>query len=180
MKHTAKPSKNSGAIAKKKKGFNFIDFLLILLVLALIAGAVYLFSPASFLRQLSTEKTGTLSYTVEIVGVDEDYLNLINEEDAVGDASTKAVLGTVRAVDYSIKQTELGYTQTENGYVGELNEYGDRYNVLVTVEAEAQYVPGRGYYIDGTRIAVGEAVSLRFPDYSCQGYCVSLAAEDFQ
>ena len=105
---------------------------------------------------------------------------MIGEGDAVGDAVTKHGLGTVESVDYSIKQTELGYVKNENDtYEGVLNEYSDRYNVLVTITAEAEYVPGDGYHVDGTRIAVGEAMSLRFPDFLCEGHCISLAAENF-
>ena len=49
----------------------------------------------------------------------------------------------------------------------------------VTITATAEYVPGEGYRIDGTRIAVGEAMALRFPDFVCEGYCISVAAENF-
>ena len=180
MNHTVQAPKNGGASVKKKRRFNFVDFLVILLILAIIAGVIYLVSPASFLRQLASIKTGTLTYTVEIIGVDEEYLNMIAEGDAVGDAATKNSLGSVESVDYSVKQTELGYKEGEDGvYEGVLNEHPDRYNVQVTITATAEYVPDEGYRIDGTRIAVGESMALRFPDFVCEGYCISVAAENF-
>ena len=185
MSHTVKAPKNGGAAVKKKRRFNFVDFLLILLILALIGGAVYLFSSGEILRQFRSEQTGTISYTVEIIGVHEDYLDLIVKGDAVGNAVSKNSLGTVESVDYSIKQTELGYAESDkedslNPYVGVLNEHSDRYNVLVTITAQGEYIPEDGYYINGTRIAVGEALSLRFPNFVCEGHCISLAAENFQ
>ncbi len=181
MSHSTKAPKNGVGNAKKKRRFNFVDFLLILLILALIGGAIYLFSSGALLRQFRSQQTGTISYTVEIIGVEEDYLDLIAKGDAVGNAVTKSSLGMVESVDYSIKQTELGYQETEDGsYEGVLNEYPDRYNILVTITVEGDYVPDDGYYIDGTRIAVGEALSLRFPNFVCEGHCISLAAENFQ
>lgn len=179
MNQTVKASKNGGNSVKKKRRFNFVDFLIILLILALIGGAIYIFSPRSFLKPFRSIKTGTLSYTVEIIGVEEEYLNLIAEGNAVGDAVTKHTLGRVESVNYSIKQTELGYEESAGSYVGVMKEYPDRYNIQVTIVAEAEYVPADGYHIDGTRIAVGEALSLRFPNFSAQGYCISMAAENF-
>ena len=182
MSHMVKAPKHAGGAVKKKRRFNFVDFLLIVLILALIGGAIYLISSGVIQRQFRSEQTGTISYTVEIIGVKEEYLDLIVEGDAVVNAVSKNSLGTVESVDYSTKQTELGYEKKEDAsdYTGVLNEYPDRYNVSVSITVEGEYVPEDGYYINGTRIAVGEALSLRFPNFVCEGHCISLAAENFQ
>ena len=173
--------KKSNASEKKERKFNFIDFLLIVLVLAIVAGAIYLFSPGSFLNQIKTEKQGTLSYTVEIKGVDGEYLNKIKENDVVVDSVTKNTIGTVVAVDYNTKQTVLEYAKQSDGtYTGVLSEYPDQYTVLVTITASAEYASGDGYNVNNRRIAVGEAMALRFPDFVAEGHCISLIPEDFR
>jgi hypothetical protein len=128
-----------------------------------------------------TTKHGTLSYTVEIQGVDGEYLNMIKENDVVVDSVSKSTLGTVTAVDYNTKQTVLEYVKQNDGtYVGQLSEYPDQYTVLVTITVSADYVEGTGYAVNGRRIAIGEGMALRFPDFAAEGYCISLIPDNFQ
>lgn len=165
---------------KKPHKFNFIDFLLIVLALAIIVGAVYLFTSGTFINKFRSDEEGTVSYTIEIQGVSGEYLNKIEENDVVVDSVSKATLGTVVAVDYNTKQTVLGYVQKDDGnYEGVLSEYPDQYTVFVTVTSSAKYVSGKGYLVNDRRIAVGEAMSLRFPDFAAEGYCISLIPENF-
>ena len=53
--------------------------------------------------------------------------------------------------------------------------YEDKYNVTVTVTVLAQYEEGEGYSVGDRRIAVGEKLSLRFPNYAAEGYCIGLS-----
>ena len=177
--------KNNKKADKKSRKFNFVDFLLILLVLALIAGAVYLFTQGSIFKKLGATEQGTLTYTVEIQGVDAEYLNIIKESDVVVDSVTKNTLGTVSAVDYNTKQTVLEYVKNEDEdgnvtYTGVLSEYPNQYTVLVTITAPAEYVSGDGYFVNNCRIAVGEGLALRFPDFAAEGYCISMVPENFR
>ena len=159
----------------KRKGFNFVDFLIILIVLAIIVAAVYLFSPISALKKLSEKTTGTLNYTVEIQNVDIEFIEKIKENDTVIDSVSKNTLGTVIAIEHNTKYSELNYrTNSENPsqYEGYIVEYPDKYNVTVTVSAQADLLSGQGYTVSNCRIAVGEKLSLRFSDFVCEGYCV--------
>lgn len=167
---------------KRKRGFNFVDFLLILIVLAIIGGIVYLFSPISFLKNLGSEVNGTLDYTVEIQNVDVMFIENIKENDIVIDSVSKNTIGTVSAIDHNTKYTELDYRESEDGqYEGVLLEYPDRYNISVTITANAEFISGQGYNVNNCRIAVGEKISMRFKDYICEGYCVYVTpSEDFK
>lgn len=164
---------------QKKRRFNVVDFLLIVLVLAIIGGVIYLFLPGSVIRNMGSSTSGSLSYTVELKGVDSVYLNKIKENDIVVDSVSKTTIGTVTAVDYNTKYTVLEYTEKDGQYEGVLADYPDRYNVLVTITTTAEYTPKKGYSVSGCRIAVGEALNLRFPDFAYEGHCISLVAEDF-
>lgn len=185
--------KTKKASEKKQRKFNFVDFLLILLILAIIGGAVYLFSPGSFINKAGKSTEGTLMYTIEIKGVDQEYINKIQENDVVVNAVTKSTLGTVSAVDATNKDVVLdcievknednqegaGETQEEIQYEGTLVPSADQYTVLVTITATADYVNGDGYFVNNCRIAVGEGFSLHFPNFAAEGYCISIIPQNF-
>ena len=166
-------SSNKSVKKRSKKGrFNLIDFLLIVIILALIAGIVYVFIPSSLVSRVTADETYEIQYTLELTGVDEAYIDNILENDIVIDSVSKSNLGTVAAVDYSIQYTELAYNENES--VGVLTPVAGKYNVIVTVNATAQYEQGKGYSVNGTRIAVGEKINARFPNYVCECYCISI------
>ncbi len=174
-----KRERNKGAadtIAKKKPyRFNFIDVLLILLALAIIFVAINVIAPMPFIKKLQADQKLTIQYTVEISGVHEAYLNKIKENDAVVDSVSKNSLGTVLAVDYNNYHSELTYD--EESKEGKLVEYTDRYDVTVTIVASGVYNEGEGYGVNATRIAVGEKMYLRFPDFVGVGYCIGFSAK---
>ena len=78
---------------------------------------------------------------------------------------------------YSVLGVELvmGADNTPTGeYKSVMVEYPDRYNVRVTIEATANFYEGKGYTVNSTRIAVGEKLSLKFPEFAGEGYCVNV------
>ena len=174
---------NNSAISKKKRSgrFNLIDFIIVVIILLVIATVIYVFAPFQWIQKMVKSETQMIQYTVEITGVDEAFIDKINENDLVVDAVSKNSLGTVsQDVDYHTKYSELSYkidkdeTTGADLATGVLVEYPDRYNLIVTITATADYVQGTGYSVNGCRIAVGEKMALRFPDYSCEGFCIGL------
>ena len=150
--------------------FNLIDFLLIVVVLLIIGALVYVFLPTSTIRNITADKTVDIDYTIEILGVDEQFIENIKENDTVLDSVSKNSLGTVTAVDYSTQYTELKYDEEND--IGVLSPVKGKYNVTVTIAATADFEAGEGYDVNGTRIAVGEKIYARFPDFVCEGYCI--------
>lgn len=179
MNNTVK-NKKSRKPEKARRKFTFIDFVLIVLVLAIITGGVYVFLSGSIFAKIKAEE-GTVSYTVEIRGVDAAYIDKIKENDVVVDGVTKSTLGTVIATDYNTKETSLEYVVQEDGtYLGTLSEHPNQYTVFVIITAPAKHVAGDGYFVNDCRIAVGEKMSLHFPDFAAEGYCISVIPENFQ
>ena len=163
---------------KKKQGrFNLIDFLIVLIILSLVASIVYLFSPVSLVRRFLAKESQNIYYTVEFQGVDEAFISKITENQTVVHSVSKNAMGTVTAVDYNTKYTELQLAYDEEEAVGVLAEYPNRYNVVVTIYSESEYVEGSGYSVNGQRIAVGEKMALRFPDYAGEGFCIGLSKD---
>ncbi len=174
MSHTTGGSAPHYAKNKRKGRFNLIDFLLIVIVLLVVATVIHVFAPFSRLQSLVKSDSQTVEYTVEILGVEEELIDKIKENDAVLDSVSKNKMGTVIAVDYHTKYTELQYVQQNDQTVGVLAEHPSKYNIIVTISVNADYMEGSGYSVHSRRIAVGEKLSLRFPDYACEGYCIAL------
>ena len=160
--------------SRGKGRFNFIDVLIILAILLLAAIVVNLFLPGSLLKPSSVEKE--LQYTVEFIGVDEAFIDKINENDVVYDSIAKYNVGTVIAVDKSTPYSVLQYDHDSAS--AKLATYDGKYNVLVTINVKAEYHENEGYSIGDRRIAVGEKLALRFPDYASEGYCVNLSVAE--
>ena len=158
---------------KKNGRFNLIDFLLIVMILLIVSSLIYIFLPTSLINNVFSDKEVDFIYTIEIKGIDAEFLENIKENDVVLDSVSKSNIGTVTAVDYSTQYTELEYNETTQS--GVLAVFPDKYTMLVTISANAKYNEGEGYTINGTRIAVGEKINARFPNYLCEGYCISIS-----
>ena len=174
---------NQSTSQKKRKNgrFNFVDLALILILVLIVGALMYSFSPISIIKKWTEKDTKNIQYEVEITNVDEDFIDLIRADIPVGDAVTKGSLGTVTMVQ-STKYTEYKTVEKtiedgENTIVEyELVpvEYPNKYNLLVTITVSADYYEGTGYTVNSTRIAVGERLALKFPDFKCEGYCVGI------
>ncbi len=166
-------SDEASARRDRARHFNIIDVLIILAVLLLVAIVINIVAPTSLWAGLNSGSTQVIQYTVEFTGVDRDFVDNISENDTVVDTVSKFALGTVAAVDNNSHYRVLGYNEEldEGGYT----TYQDKYNVLVTVTVTAEYEEGVGYTVGDRRIAVGERLSLRFPNFICEGYCIGVA-----
>jgi hypothetical protein len=194
-----KIQKNDKKSDKKKGKFNFIDFLLILIAALLVVAIVYVFLPSSWIKGMFADKSVDIEYSIEIIGVDQEFIDsldkYIKENDIVIDGVSKANIGTVKAVTDITPYTELKYQYTGVGKVeyvdkedkpheldvivptegkGVLSTVEGKYNIIVTITAKADFTEGDGYSVNGTRIAVGEKINARFPNYVCEGYCISV------
>ncbi len=179
MRNNSSQTKADGAVRKRRRGFNFIDFLLILFALAVVLTAVNIVSPMSLIDKLRADDSYTVHYTVELTGVEAEFLDKIKESDTVVDAVSKYSLGSVEAVDYTAHSTlEYNEEAGDGAGAGVLTAHKDKYDVLVTVKAQASYMSEKGYFVNDRRIAVGEKMSLRFPDYVGEGYCIARSVED--
>ena len=155
-------------VKKKKGAFNAVDALIILLVVGI--AAIFIVSRLSF-NEAAGEKI-KLEYTVAIEGVDKDFVDKISAGERVYDSSSKSLLGTVSSLENETPYSVYEY-DTETGEMVK-RSYPDRYTVTVTVSAKAQFVEGVGYSVGGCRVAVGQKMSLRFPNYSASAYCIGM------
>ena len=163
------PLKNN---KKTKRKFNFIDFLILLLILTVLVVAVFTIASWSSIEKLLTSSQVSLQYTVELRGVDAEFINNIKTGDTVTDSVSKTELGSVTRVDIE-KHSILDYKEENGVYTGVPAYYDDKYDITVYISSNAEYLSGTGYTINGTRIAIGEILNLRFPNFSSSAYCIA-------
>ena len=176
MKESKRERPSKGA----RKRFNVVDVLLILFILLIVVVCINLLSPISYLKKLTADNTHLVEYTVEISGVDKAYLESVKANDVVMDSVSKQNVGTVTAVDCNTPYAQLVYDEVNDvGVLAEhVNESHERYNMLITITVECTYEEGQGYLVHDRRIAVGEQMSLRFPNFLGEGYCIGFAVQD--
>ena len=162
--------------AKKFGRFNAIDALLILIILAAITISVMYFIP-EIASDFTSGNDVKITYVIEFRGVDSDFVTKIKSNDIVYEAGKNYKYGIVKAVENDNYNT-LIYNDTSG--VAELKPHPELRNIIVTVECDATYIEGRGYTINGERIAVGKQYNLRFPTFAGSGYCVDVKISDAQ
>ena len=174
------PSSVNSATKKGKGRFNFVDLTLVIVAILLLGGIIYLVSPFSLIKDWISKEDKNIRYEVEFTNVDEKFIDKLKAGDVVIDGVSKSSLGTIEKVDtnkYSILGVEPvvndGGEQTGE-YKSVMIVYPDKYNVKVTISASANFYEGKGYTVNSTRIAVGEKLSLKFPEFAGVGYCVNV------
>ena len=171
---------NSAVKSKKtKRKFNIIDFLILIIIIAVVGVCIYAVVSWSNIKSLWSTSTVELQYTVEFRGVDKEFVDKIKVGDTVTDAVSKNQLGVVNKVDNQEPYTVLDYKVStdpdakEEKISSELVQEPNKFNVTVYISASAEYESGIGYTINGRRIAVGEMIEMRFPEFSSVGYCIA-------
>lgn len=157
---------------KKKHGINFIDIVLIIVVVAIIVAGVY------FLSHLTGAKdTGdnvTLTYKIEVSNVDEEISTAPAVGDVVVDQVSKSELGKIIAVEREPMTIEL------TDYIGgemKKAEVPGKFKVILTCESPAAST-GEKVTINSHRMGVGTGVSFRSKNFSGNGVCVATQITD--
>ncbi len=156
---------------KRKHRFNIIDVVAILLVAAAVAFAVWHFTRGGGAK-------GNVRVTFVMQTLEDRIEDMIPEEserfsggvavgDAVFDADTGAVIGTV--TDCDSRQAQFTAVAA-NGV--EVKTPVDGYRTL-TVTCEADGVAGDGSFkVGGVVITAGKVYTLMFPNLWCRAECI--------
>lgn len=158
---------------KEKRSWRFtaLDLIILIVLLAVIALAVWFFGPFGG-ADAGDNTQVNIEYTVEIKGMEEAYLDNIRVGETVIDSVTKKSIGTITAVE---TMPFIDYIlNTEDGVLLE-KEYPGQYTLLVTVSSPAAQNE-RGYHIDGYRVAIGALHYIQLPNFVGSGYCIGVEA----
>lgn len=155
---------------KNQRGkFNWVDIVIISLFV-IIAALIVLSS--SITEWFSSDEDVTLEYVVEVQNVSAELVGNISVGDKVYTSDTKMLIGSVVDVENTIPHTVFVYDEKIDSIIPK--EIPDKYDVRVTVVADAKFKDEVGYFVNGRRISVGTGLNLRFPNFLCSGYCITV------
>ncbi len=157
---------------KKKTHFNFIDIVILLIILAVIGAAVYLIS-SSFFTQKDSRQTGITTFTVRLSSVDVSSLSLFLPGTIVKDSVNGDVLGDILSIRTE-KTKYYGKVAIANeegtGYIVPVSEYENKVDIYVTVRCTAEMSSRGIQYVGNTKILVGSAVYFKIPSFASVSY----------
>ena len=156
--------------SKKKRFFNWLDIVILVLLVCAVVCIVFRFNPFSLLSR-DDGNTVYAVYTVKITEVRRDFSESIHRGDVVFDDSENAHwLGRVE--DVSVEQSVR--PGVENGRIV-MKAYGDYVDVTLTVRAEdISYLKKEGYSVNGVRLAVGNEKKFVFQSFVAAGVITAM------
>ncbi len=152
----------------KKHRFNVFDFILIVLVIIIIT-----VTTVKFIRSNPGIISGggqNAVFTVTTVALPEMLKDQIKVGDSIYDTESSQLLGKVTAVQSDIYKLS-GINEATGATV--TTDVEGKIVLTLTVEAPVWFENGT-YNIDGYRISVGKAVSVRTDSVSVSGECTAL------
>jgi hypothetical protein len=162
---------------KNKHRFNLIDFFVILITLALIAGTIYFaWRENKELKAHLHEKN--ITYTLCLSGVDEDFISVFEAEAHVLNSSTLNYAGTIKKIklEKSARLTDKAVqSSTSSAYIVVQEVSDELYDIYLTVSAKT-LLDGRGVaYIDSQRITVGTPMYIRCENFTYEAFITSFS-----
>lgn len=155
--------------------FNFIDAIIIICIVSVLALLYFVYSPLELLG-IGTKETNII-YTIKVLGVPSEYASAINTGDILSDGDGY-ILGTVASEVEIEPHSIYEYRENEFGSGGIVSmTHPDLVDLIITVSATSEK-SADGYRVDGKRIAVEAEYHLLLPKFESKGICISLSEEN--
>jgi hypothetical protein len=156
-----------------KKRFSLIDAIILVVVAALVTLVIFAYAGGLDIS-FSTKKT-SITYTIELQGIDPALAANIAVGAAVIDENGYS-LGNVAAGVEVDSYFEVSYDPVSKEVVS--LSHPALSNVLLTITAEARIDEVKGYLVDGRRIAVGADYFIDLPGFEGRGECISIVVDN--
>ncbi len=155
---------------QKKTRFNFIDVVILLIVLAIIGAAIYLVA-TDLAATNASRQTANMTFTVRLSALEGDALSLIADGVTVKDSANGNVIGTIIAVSTERTKYYGSVPVFEDGiYTIPVSEYPDKFDVYVTIRTEAG-MDSRGIpYVGSNKLLVGAPIFFKVPSFTAVTY----------
>lgn len=176
---------------KKHSGrrMNFVDWVLILIVIACVGAFVY-FAFFSELDLFGTkEEKASIQYTVKIENVNAKMLGInvsdskgalncdfIDTKDRVYDCKTGELIGRVISVEYEKSLEPTGAVDEHGNLI--YDQYPGYIDIIITVSAGGSISDDGIYSINGYELRVGADIEFRTEGYTATGKCISVTGKE--
>lgn len=159
-----------------KAKFNFIDAIIILLILAVIAAGLYMFLGGGLFTTSAggDGETSKIQYSVEIKQKTRDYCDNINVGDAVQIGDKEKASAVIEDID--IVPTKMLFEDKKSGVV-HYSEIPEMYDIILTLSSDGRHTDS-AIYADNVLVRIGERVTVRGKGYSGNGFVMSLDVEE--
>lgn len=155
-------------LQNKKHRLNIFDFILIFLVIIALTVSIVKIIRSNPNIISGGDKTAVCTVVTE--ALPEALKDQIKVGDLIYDSESSQLLGKVTAVTY--ETYKLSGTNELTG-VTSYTEVAGKVTLTVTFESSVWFEDG-GYNVDGYRLSVGKAVSLRTSGVAVNGKCTAL------
>ena len=170
----AKPKREKRARGNR---FNFIDAIIIICLISVLALLYFVYSPLELLGIGTTETD--IIYTLKITGVPSEYAAAITIGDKITDSDGYELGSVATAVEIE-PHSVYEYRENEFGSGGIVRiTHPDLVDLIITVSATSEK-SSDGYIVDGKRIAVEAEYHLLLPKFESKGICISLSEENMR
>ena len=178
----SKVKRTRASRSQKSWRFNFLDVVILLVILLFVASMVILYIPR-VTDLLGSDGNKNIVYTVVFHGVDVN--SEISDQQRVVDKKSEQVLGMVDGSPetedcYESVRTEVTDESGKTSTVLRCEKVDGKIDLIVTITATATYADGKGYEINGNRIAVGREYEMVFPGFTATGTCIAVSEENAQ
>lgn len=170
------------ARVQKNWRFNFLDAVIVLLLLLFATAAVILLLPQA-VDIIGGAGDIEIVYTVVFSNVDENLALTANIFDGqtVTDKTSGRIIGTVTgdALIGDSYQNVIADGENNAGTVMiESAVLEGKKTVTVTLTANASYTEGKGYEVNGCRIACNREYTMVFPGFTGEGVCTVVTVNE--
>ncbi len=151
----------------EKRSFrvNVVDVLLTVVIACVIAVAAFMIANA-FGVDASAKEDLTIEYTIQFRGMMPEFCDNVEVGETVIDAQKRMNMGTVTRVRTEPFTKDVYDEQIEKMVNATHPEYLTLY---ITVESPG-YLSEEMYYINGTKMAVGNGISIHMKNLCATGY----------
>jgi hypothetical protein len=154
----------------KKRKPGFLDFLVILVVIALIGAAAYYFTHNNVGDSATSTGAQEITYVLEVKEVSEDFADQVIIGDSLYYTESNAYMGEVTAAEVIPYYTDH-YQENTNTVVSEAVE--GKYNARITVKAMAN-ISASATTVNDVNVMVGSEINIRTSTVGGSSYCVEL------
>ncbi len=154
---------------QKKYKFQVIDALILLLILALLAGFVYLFIVRPYVQVPA--KTSSVVYTVSFRSLDPEVAKKAKIGDTVFDFKSDSVLGKIEKIQIEPTKYEIA----SDHQTTESKKHPEHVTLTLTIQATLK--EKTPVTVDGIVIKIGSSYTVKTIHFTGNGTCQSLKVQ---
>jgi hypothetical protein len=151
----------------RPKGFNLLDIIIIVIIVAFIGGGWYAYSHYTESQQKNKRE---VVYQVELKGVDQNFVDAIAQGDPLRESVKGNNLGNMISKEV-VSATNVNTDFLNGKYVAVA--VPDKLDVVLNISAVAE-VSEKSIVVGGLEIKIGQKIYIKGKGYAKEGYLLNI------